>query len=424
MPNTQQLREQRANIWDQMQEVMDLASSENRDFTAEETQKYNRLETDLDAKGAEIERAEKHEARAAEFNHVDRTGVVAPAGERVVDSEGNTETDYQIAFNLWARFGQGELTNEQAATLRTGGVNFDSDTARQIRAAGGVGTGSAGGFTVPPEFRNALIERLKFYSSVRQEAEVITTDSGASLPWMTNNDTANVGAILGENTQVTEQDVAFGSASLDVYMYTSLLTRISLQLIQDSALDLNSFLPRKLGERIGRIQNQHFTTGTGTGQPLGLVTGGTAVAAATGNATSFTYDALVDATARLDPAYLSGGNLAWMGSQAALAAFRKLKDSQNRPLWEPSLQAGNPDNLLGYRFVLNNDMAAPAANAKSLAFGDFRAGYIIRDVTGVQTLRLSERYADFLQVGFLAFQRSGGVVQDTAAYTVLQNSAT
>lgn len=423
MSNTQSLREQRANIWDQMQALMDGATSAGRDLTGEESATYDRLEKDLDTKGAEIERAEKHEARAAEFNRVDRSGVVAPEGDRVVDSEGNTETDYKVAFDLWARFGHGELTNEQATVLRNAGA-VDADAAKTIRAAGGVGTGSAGGFTVPPEFRNALIERLKFYSSVRQEADYIQTDTGASLPWMTNNDTANVGAILGENTAVTEQDVTFGTASLDVYMYTSLLTRISLQLIQDSALDLNAFLPRKLGERIGRIQNQHFTTGTGTAQPLGLVTGGTAVAAPAGNVTSFGYDALIDATYRLDPAYLSGGNLKWMGSQAAIAATRKIKDTTGQPLWQPSLQAGEPDRLMNAPIVLNNDMAVPAANAKSLAFGDFRAGYVVRDVTGVQTLRLAERYAEFLQVGFLAFQRSGGTVQDTAAYTILQNSAT
>jgi len=69
-------------------------------------------------------------------------------------------------------------------------------------------------------------------------------------------------------------------------------------------------------------------------------------------------------------------------------------------------------------------MAVPAASAKSLMFGDFRAGYVVRDVIGLQALRLDERFAEFLQVAFLAFQRSGGTVQDTSAYTILQNSAT
>ena len=421
----QKLINERAGLWNQMQAVMDVATREGRDLSGEETATYNRLEADLDAKTEQIELARKHSARASEFNRVDRSGVIAPApiaDDPIVDSEGNTKSDYDLAFALWARFGQGSLTGEQANILAAGAM--DTETAKAIRNAGGVGTSTAGGYTVPTLFRDKLIERLKFYSAVRQEADYIQTDTGASLPWMTNDDTGNVGAILGENTAVSEQDFTWGNNSLDVFMYTSKLVRESLQLIQDSALDLNSFLPRKLGERIGRAQNAHFTTGTGTAQPLGLITGGTAVAAATGNATGYTYDSLIDATARLDPAYLGGGNLAWMGSQAALASFRKLKDTQGRPLWEPSLQAGTPDNLLGYRYILNNDVPVPAANAKSLAFGDFRAGYIVRDVTSVQMLTLRERFAEFLQVGFLGFQRAGGTVQDTNAYTVLQNSAT
>jgi hypothetical protein len=100
MPNTQALREQRANLWAQMQEIMARAESESRDFTADESTTYNRLEAELDTKGVEIDRAERHEARATEFNRVDRTGVVAPAGDPIVDDEGNTESDYATAFNL------------------------------------------------------------------------------------------------------------------------------------------------------------------------------------------------------------------------------------------------------------------------------------------------------------------------------------
>lgn len=413
--NIKTLMEERANVWHQMKALRD----KTEELTAEERESWDNHEARLSELTGDIEREE----RAARLAEVDYDAIPDARGGNPVNDEGDTAADYRAAFDMWARFGQGELTREQRQILRSGAVTFTEAEQGEVRAAG-VGTGAAGGFTVPALFRNQLIERLKFYSGVRQEAEVITTETGASLPWMTNNDTGNVGAILAENTAATELDATFGTASLDAYMYTSLMTRVSLQLIQDSALDIDSFLPRKLGERIGRIQNQHFTTGSGTSQPLGVITGGTAVQAAVGNVTSFTYDELVNAVARLDPAYLQSGNLAWMGSQTALASLRKLKDSQNRPLWEPSLQAGNPDNFLGYRFILNNDMAVPAASAKSLAFGDFRAGYVVRDVAGVQALRLDERYAEFLQVAFLAFQRSGGTVQDTSAYTVLQNSAT
>jgi len=109
---------------------------------------------------------------------------------------------------------------------------------------------------------------------------------------------------------------------------------------------------------------------------------------------------------------------------STLAAARKLLDSQNRPLWEPSLQVGTPDNLLGYPVVINPDMPAQAANAKSILFGDFRQAYVVRQVTGIQQLRLEERYADFLQVGFLAFQRAGGTTQNANAVKAYRNSAT
>jgi HK97 family phage major capsid protein len=99
-------------------------------------------------------------------------------------------------------------------------------------------------------------------------------------------------------------------------------------------------------------------------------------------------------------------------------------DSQNRPLWQPSLQAGVADTLLGYGLVVNNDMPVPAANAKSVLFGDFQRGYVIRDVVGVQVRRLDERYADFLQVGWFAYARSDATVQDAAAYKALTQSAT
>jgi HK97 family phage major capsid protein len=98
-------------------------------------------------------------------------------------------------------------------------------------------------------------------------------------------------------------------------------------------------------------------------------------------------------------------------------------DSQNRPLWEPSIQVGVPDSLLGYGVVLNNYVPVPAASAKSLLFGDFREAYVIRDVAGFQLLRLEERYADYLQVGFLGFQRSDGTMQNTSAVKAFQHAA-
>jgi len=412
MATTQQLREQRANIWEQMKEVMDRAEREGRNLTAEESQTYDRLETDLDTKGDEITRQERFENRADEFSKVDRTGVVTPADSGPTGDD--VAKGYTEAFNRYLRNGITALDHEDQKTLRAGWVDNPQNAA-------GVGTGSAGGYTVPPEFRQKLVERLMFVAAMRQLAEVITTDTGANLPWPTVDDTGNEGAILGENTQATEQDVTFGQNSLDAYTYSSKIVRVSLQLLNDNAFGLDTWLANALGGRIGRVQNRHFTVGTGTGQPDGIITSASVgvTAAAVG---AVTYDELVDLTESLDPAYLSTGNARFMMSQAARKLLRKLKDGQNRPLWEPSLQSSTPDTLMGYGLSLNNYMSAPATGVKSIGFGDIREAYVIRDVSDFALLRLTERYADYLQVGFLGFQRSDGTLQNAAAFKTLQQA--
>jgi HK97 family phage major capsid protein len=316
------------------------------------------------------------------------------------------------------REGTTELTSEERSALRTGWVD-----GKELRAQG-VATGAAGGYLVPPAFRAKMVEAQRFFSSMRDVAEVITTETGATLPWPTADDTANVGAILGENTQVTEQDVTLGQADIGAYTYTSKLVRVSLQLLNDAAFDFETWLAAKLGQRIGRAQNAHFTTGTGTAQPEGVQTNAViGKTGASGQTTSVTYDDLIDLIHSVDPAYRNSGRARFMLNDATLAAARKLKDAQGRPLWEPSVQVGVPDGLLGYGYTINQDMPAMAAGVKSILFGDFAAGYLIRDVQDVQLLRLSERYADYLQVGFLAFARTDGTPQDTAAYRAYANAA-
>ena len=415
MAETQKLREQRANTWEQMKALLSAAETAGRDFTAEEKQTYDRMESELDSLGDRIERIEKAAGRDEAFNRVDRRGVV-PAddlGGVVEDAE------YDRICDSFLRNGVNDMDPEDRAFMR---AKFST-----IENAAGVGSGAAGGYTVPPGFRDKFVETLKYYGPMLRVAEVIQTDSGANFQWPTNDDTANVGALLAENTQVTEQDVTFGTASLDSYMYTSKLVRVALQLLQDNAIDMNTWLPRKLGERVGRILNQHFTTGTGTGQPDGIVTSATVGVTGTGSLATtggISYDNIVDLIEALDPAYGGQDGLQFMFHQSVRKALRKLKDSQGRPLWEPSLQAGVADQFAGYSYVINNDMATLATNSKSLLFGAIDQAYVIRLVTGLQTMRLTERYADFLQVGFLAFQRADGTLQDANAVRTFQTTAT
>jgi HK97 family phage major capsid protein len=422
MPNRlQSLLDQRASAWDKAQEFQNRG--DDKPLSGEDRSAWDAALADVERLSADIETEERHARLASvDYRQVVTAGADSEeAAEEARQRHGGDEgvTAYANAWRTWMREGASELTSEERTALRTGFVD-----GRELRAQG-VATGAAGGYTVPTPFRAKLIEAQKAYGSVREVAEVITTETGATLPWPTNDDTANVGAILAENSQVTEQDVTIGTNDIGAYMYTSKLVRVSLQLLNDSAFNLESWLAGVLGRRIGRAQNAHFTTGTGTAQPEGIATNATiGKTGTTGQTTSVTYDDLIDLIHSVDPAYRQSGRAQFMLNDASLAAARKLKDSQGRPLWEPSVQVGVPDGLLGYNYTVNQDMPVMAANARSILFGDFFAGYLVRDVQDVQMLRLAERYADYLQVGFLAFARTDGTPQDTAAYKAYRNSAT
>lgn len=293
-----------------------------------------------------------------------------------------------------------------------------------IRAAQSVGTTTAGGFLVPQSFSDRLEVALKVFGGMLNEAEVLQTGSGADMPWPTVNDTTQTGAILAENASIPSQDVTFASVTLKSYMYTSKLIAVSLQLMQDSFVSVDNVVADLAGQRLGRILNSHFTTGTGSGQPNGVVTAAASgKVGTTGQTASVIYDDLVDLIYSVDKAYRAGSK--FMAADSSIKVVMKLKDSQNRPLWQPSVQAGQPDMLMGYPVVVNNDVAAMAANAKSIIFGDFTK-YKIRRVQGMTLLRLNERYADNLQVGFFAFTRADGNLIDAGTNPVkyYANSAT
>lgn len=423
MPTLQELREQRANIWSQMTEIMERSSGAP---AGEDAAAYDRAETDLDDLGTRIERAERHADAEARMAAVDRRGVVAPADAGSADA-GNGQTEQERAYaSAFSRFvrsvgGTNSLSDEDRRLIQGGFV-----AGEQFKNAAGVGTGAAGGFTVPPAFRDKIVQALLAYGPMLQLAETFDTDTGVNIPWPTNDDTANEGAILGENTQITEQDVTLGTNALDAYMYTSKLVRVSYQLMQDRP-DFDTWLAGRLGERLARVYNRHFTVGTGTAQPDGIVTSATVGITGSGSLAStggFTYDNLIDLIESMDDAYLQSLNARFMMHQTVRKALRKIKDTTGMPIWQPGLQAGTPDSLLGYPTSINNHMPALATGSKSLLFGDIREAYVIRLVRQNELVRLNERYADFLQVGFFAFGRTDGTLQNSAAVRVMQTTAT
>lgn len=432
---SQVLYDRRGQVWEAYKALLDATA--DRTLSGQEKEAEARMSVELDELDEAIrtqekgrERAERYEApaepavstRSADNAlHSHPATPEGPAGtgaiRNAVRAAGAGEfvaiADYERAFDAYLRRGLGKLSGEQRSLL-------DKYEFRDLS----IGTNSAGGYTVPPGFVQKITDALKLYGGMIQVANVINTDSGQPLQWPTADDTGNVGAILSENTAATTQDITFGTKTLSAFMYSSKMVKVSFQLLNDSAFDLGAWLPIKFAQRIGRAINAHFTTGTGGGtQPSGLVPGlSVGKTGTTGQTLTVILDDLVDLIHSVDPAYRA--NARFMLADSSVKVVRKLKDSTGQLLWQPSVQQGVPDTLLGYPVTINQDMPVMAANAKSIAFGDFNAAYVIRQVQGVQVKRFDERFADALQVGFLSFARYDGTVDDANAAKLYQNSAT
>lgn len=338
------------------------------------------------------------------------------------DGKGKKQTDEQNAANIFFRKSFKDMSVEEAQVIR----NTMSTT-----------TGSEGGFSVKSDVASSLIDYAKAYGYMRRVSGNLRTAQGNPLSYPSSDGTAETGEWIAQNTTATSQDPTFGTVALNVFKASSKIFGVPIELLQDSTIDIQALILKRAGQRIGRVSNTGYTLGNGTTQPNGLVTAASVgKAGIAGQTLTIIYDDLVDMVDSLDAAYLSesgtdadvGGARGWMMSQTMRRVIRKLKDTAGRPLWTPSYDGGISgkfaDQLMGYDVFLNNDMAVPAANAKSLAFGDY-SNYMIRDAMDVTMFRFDDSaYMKLGQVGFLAWARTGGNLLDVNSVKVYQHSAT
>jgi HK97 family phage major capsid protein len=399
-------------------------------MTPEQETQFNAMDDEMEKVSAQIERRQKVEAAErllAESSNKSAPPALENRTRNPMTAEARKAGETK-AFKQWIRFGFEGLNPEQRAIMATRRSTITaSELPEEVRAQA-VGSGAGGGFLVPQGFSEELEKALKAFGGMREVARLFPTPTGNDIPWPTVDDTANVGELLAENIAAASQDVAFGQVILKAYKYSSKLVLVSMELLQDSFFDVEKILRDLLAERIGRITNTHFTTGTGTGQPQGVVTGaGLGKQGIVGQTTSVIYDDLVDLEHSIDPLYRPGA--IYMMADSSLKVIKKLKDTAGRPIWQPglsaSLQAGQDtfNSINGYRYQINQDMAVMGVSAKSILFGNF-SKYVVRDVREFTVLRLQERYAEFGQVGFLAFTRCDGRYINTAAIKHYANSAT
>jgi HK97 family phage major capsid protein len=436
MPSRVELLEQKGRLNEEAKEILKKASDEGRsEVTKEEETKFNAIHAD-------IEKITKHVSMLDKQDEVERSLAGTEGRKTQPNPIEDTRKDSRLAasardqhdaLRAWFLTGAGPEVNvdsrlsaaakrigmdlnKRSINLRLAGTALQSERHEDMQRwekfhseeralSGPQSTTSTGGYSIQDAAMREVEVALLQYGAMRQVARVLRTDTGGPLPIPTVNDTTNVGALIAENTTVSTQDIAFGQLVLDAYKYTSKAVLVSVELMQDNSVNLGSLLGSLLGERLGRITNTHFTTGTGTGQPNGVVAAATFAQAATGNTTAITFTNLITLYHSLDPAYRNSAR--FMMNDNSISKIKLMLDSQGRPLWIPGLVDRAPDTILGSPYTINQDMASMTISAKSILFGAFDK-YLIRDVRDITLLRLDERYAEFLQVAFLAFLRTDG----------------
>lgn len=394
MPTSYDLRQQRAAIWEQAKALLEQAESEGRALSPVEQENWDKAMADMDALKERIDRQERAAHIEAEMGQREPR----QSDHREGDADGEAERrEYARAFDSYLRYGRDALLPEQRQLLRQGYQQFGGEN-RALTTL----TGSAGGYAVPDADMAPLTAAMIDWGGMRQAARVWTTTNGQDIPVPTVNDTGNIGRRITENTQVaSNQDPSFSGKVLRAYIYTSDVVLVPFALLEDANFDVGAYLLGEFGVRLGRIENSEDTNGTGDSQPEGLITVATSGVTAAA-AEAVTYDELIDLEHSVYAVYRRNGR--FMFKDSTLKYLKKLQDGDGRPLWAPGIAQRVPDTLLGYPYVINADMPAMTTGLKSIAFGDFSYHWL-RDVRGITILRLEERYADYGQVGFLAFHR-------------------
>lgn len=265
------------------------------------------------------------------------------------------------------------------------------------------------GVELVPQSWMAQVElAMLTYGPLLAYVSTLTTSDGTQINYPTGDDTANEGVVVTEAADINalpQPDPTMAGIPISAFEYTSRFIKVPFTLSRDSIINIDLLIATLVGERMGRIYTNHGTVGTGSGQMQGIRTA-SATGATAAAATAIAGDDIINLMHSVDIAYRRNGT--FMMNDSIIAAVRRLKDTTGQYLWQSNLRDGMPDTILGRPVIPNSYMAATiAATNISVLFGDF-SKYMFRRVGTGTLFRLQERFAEFLQTGYLFHQSADG----------------
>ena len=392
-----ELREKRAKAWDAAKAFLDSRRGNDGLISPEDTVTYDKMEEEVINLGKEIDRLERQAALDLELLKPLNSPIVNKPSQNNETKTGRATDEYTESF--WKA-----MRNK---------LSYDVQNALEV------GTDSEGGYLVPDEFERTLTEVLEEENIFRGLANVITTSSGdRKIPVVASKGTASW---VDEEGEIPDTDDAFNQVSIGAYKLATLI-KVSEELLNDSVFNLQSYIAKEFGRRIGAKEEEAFFTGDGTGKPTGIFNtlNGAQLGVTAASATAITADEIMDLFYSLKSPYRK--KAIFVMNDATVKAIRKLKDGNGQYLWQPSITAGTPDTILNRPVKTSAYVPTIEAAAKTIAFGDF-GYYWVADRQGRSFKRLNELYAVTGQVGFMATQRVDGKLILSESIKVLQQKA-
>jgi HK97 family phage major capsid protein len=468
MSKAKELREKRAGIAAQMAELIKGGT-----LTPEQRVSFDKMDEEQKVLKADIDRIERQDALEIELRgsrHVDNSQI--DGRQRTPEV---IEKEYRKAFFRALCLPRGEgfrsrssaFLQERGNTDQTKGLEWAGSSSHPVKATldkclselrdNEAGTqsisytqGAAGGYFVPAGFVYDVEIATKYFAPMADGSviRILETATGNVLPYPTNNDTQEAWTIIGEASQVSDQgqtpnyptsgtapsgqpgNLTMGVVNFGAWKGSTGLVRVSLELLQDSAFNLEDFLKNAFAVRLGRGYEYYLTRGSGVNQPTGIVTavvasGQAATIAAGSNANdgiggntganSIGTNDLINLEHSIDPTYRRGARFLFHDN--TLKVIKQLLDKYGRPLWVPGLASNAPDTILGYEYVINQSMPTIAAAANTVLFGSLNK-FLMRKVRDLSVLRLDERFADFGEVAFIAFSRIDSNLVDAGVHPI------
>ena len=396
MKTLKELRAERAALVKKSRDFLETRAKDDARLSAEDDAAYSKMEDDLLALDKNIERMERLEKRESDLEMpvntplTSRPGSLEPEGKK-----GRAADSYRKAFwnSIRIKYPTQEIVNDLQ-----------------------VGTDSEGGYLVPDEYENTLVQALNEETVIRQFAKVIQTSSGThKIPVVASH---GVATWMEEEDAFTASDESFGQVNLDAHKVGTLI-KVSEELLNDSAFDLEGYMRSEFARRIGDKEEAAFLAGNGTHKPTGLLnsTGGAQVGLTAASATAISADEIIDLFHSLKAPYRK--KAIWILNDSTIKLIRKLKDGNGQYLWQPGIRDGEVNTILGKPYYTSSFMPEVASSNKTVLFGDL-SYYWVADRSGIVFKRLNELFAGNGQVGFLAYKRVDAKTVLPEAIKVLQ----